>query len=126
MRGELPGCFRRRAAEILLQADKIRITVRTEKDGRRPQNTNVEIVVAPSIPGFQVDRGVGGEPLIIEVGVLPGDKLFYRDRAKDQYVNMDELTRRILDRPSSPAWTSHRASRAAHFIEIGLQPPIPL
>jgi hypothetical protein len=90
------------AAEILLQADKIRITVRTEKDGRRPQNTNVEIVIAPSIPGFQVDRGVGGEPLIIEVGVLPGDKLFYRDRAKDQYVNMEELTRRILDRAFFP------------------------
>ena len=90
------------SAEILLQPDKIRVMVRTEKDGRRPQNTHVEIAVVPSIPGFQIDRGIGGEPLIIEVGVLPGDKLFYRDRAQDQYINTEELTRRILDRAFFP------------------------
>ena len=55
----------------------------------------------PTIPGFQVDRP-GGEPLILEIGVLPGDKVFYRDRESDQYLNTEELTRRILDRGFFP------------------------
>jgi hypothetical protein len=37
---------------------------------------------------------------MIEVGLLPGDKLFYRDQ--DQFVTMEELTRRILDRALFP------------------------
>ena len=90
------------AAEILLQSGRIRVTTRSQKDNQWQQSGRVEIVVTPAIPGFQVDRGVGGEPLIIEVGILPGDKLYYRDRAKDQYVTMDELTRRMLDRALFP------------------------
>ena len=90
------------SAEILLQSGRIRVTTRAQKDNQWQQSGRVEIVVSPAIPGFQVDRGGGGEPLIIEVGVLPGDKLFYRDRAKDQYVTMDDLTRRMLDRALFP------------------------
>ena len=56
----------------------------------------IEITSVPTMPGFQIDRG--GSPLQIEVGMLPGDKIFYRDREKDQYLTMEELTRRILDR----------------------------
>jgi len=37
------------------------------------------------------------------VGLLPSDKLFYRDRAQDKYIAMDELTRRVLDRALFPA-----------------------
>ena len=51
-----------------------------------------------SLPGFRIERG--GEPLMIEVGLLPGDKLFYRD--KDEFLTMEELTRRILDRAFFP------------------------
>lgn len=94
--------FGRESAEILLQSGRIRITVRGEKDGRWQQGGRVELVTMPSIPGFQVDRGTAGEPLIIEVGVLPGGKLFYRDRAQDQYVTVEELTRRVLDRALFP------------------------
>jgi hypothetical protein len=90
------------AADIHLQSSKIRIITREEVEGRWQQTARVEAVLVPTLPGFQIDNGAGGEPLLIEVGMLPGDKLFYRDRAKDQYVTMEELTRRILDRAFFP------------------------
>jgi hypothetical protein len=34
--------------------------------------------------------------------MLPGDKLFFRDREKDQYVSMEEVTHRALDRAFFP------------------------
>jgi hypothetical protein len=92
--------FGAEAAEIAGDAHKIRVTVREQRDGSWPPGQTIEITAVPSIPGFQVDRA--GEPLFIEIGLLPGDKLFYRDRAKDQYVTMEELTRRILDRAFFP------------------------
>jgi hypothetical protein len=36
------------------------------------------------------------------VGVLPSDKLYYRDCEQDKYLTMEELTRRILDRVLFP------------------------
>ena len=58
-----------------------------------------KITIVPALPGFRIDRGQG-EPLNILVGVLPGDKLFYRDG--EEYIGMDELSRRILDRAMFP------------------------
>jgi hypothetical protein len=52
------------------------------------------------VPGFQIERG--NEPLIIEVGMLPEGKVFFRDRVLDKYLNMEDLTRRILDRALFP------------------------
>lgn len=60
----------------------------------------VEIVLDTELPGFQVQRE--GAPLAVQVGVLPGDRLFYFDVAGDQYLTMEELTRRILDRALFP------------------------
>jgi len=57
----------------------------------------VEVTLDPLIPGFQVHRA-GADPLIVEVGLLPGEKLYFRDKTRDQYVTMEELTRRVLDR----------------------------
>lgn len=94
--------FGDQAAEVTLSADKLRVTVRAQREGRWQETSRVEVATVASIPGFQIDRGTGGEPLIIEVGVLPGDKLFFRDRAQDQYVTMEELTRRTLDRAFFP------------------------
>jgi len=96
------SAFGNEAATIYRGSDKISITVKAYRGGEWQQTGRVEIVSVLSIPGFQVDRGIGGEPLIIEVGLLPGDKLFYRDRNLDEYVNMDELTRRSLDRAFFP------------------------
>ena len=38
----------------------------------------------------------------MQIGVLPGDRLFYLDTSADQYLSMDDLTRRILDRVLFP------------------------
>jgi hypothetical protein len=81
------------AADIHLQASKIRITVREEKDGKWQPHAKVEISIVPALPGLRIERG--GEPLMIEVGMLADDKLFYRDQ--DQFLTVEQLTRRILD-----------------------------
>ena len=81
-----------------MQASKIRLTVREEQEGKWQQRAKVEMSIVASLPGFRIDRG--GDPLMIEVGLLPGDKLFFRDQ--DQFVTMEELTRRILDRALFP------------------------
>jgi hypothetical protein len=101
----LTGCievyvdaFGPESADIHLQASKIRITIREEQDGKWQQRAKVEMSIVPSLPGFRIERG--GEPLMIEVGLLPGDKLFYRDQ--DQFLTMEELTRRILDHAFFP------------------------
>lgn len=60
----------------------------------------VRVSIEPELPGFHVQRD--GATLSVEIGILPGDKLFYRDRDADQYLTMDELTRRILDRVLFP------------------------
>ncbi len=101
----LAGCvevytdaFGPESADIHLQASKIRITVREEQEGKWQQRAKVEISIIASLPGFRIERG--GEPLMIEVGLLPGDKLFYRDQ--DEFITGEELTRRILDRALFP------------------------
>jgi hypothetical protein len=38
--------------------------------------------------------------LDIELGLLPGDKMYYKDG--DKFLTMEELTRRILDRSLFP------------------------
>jgi hypothetical protein len=60
----------------------------------------LRIATDPKLPGFQVERE--GPSLAIEIGLLPGDKLFYRDVATDQFITLEELTRRILDRALFP------------------------
>jgi hypothetical protein len=92
------AAFGPESADIHLQASKIRIAVREEQDGKWQQCAKVEMSMVPSLPGFRIE--CGGEPLMIEVGLLPGEKLFYRDQ--DQFVTMEELTRRILDRALFP------------------------
>jgi hypothetical protein len=86
------------SADIHLQASKIRIAIREEQEGKWQQRAKVEISIIASLPGFRIERG--GEPLMIEVGLLPGDKLFFRDQ--DEFLTMEELTRRTLDRVLFP------------------------
>src|ERR1035438_3938930 len=89
------------SAEIALLADRIRVTVREERNGKWQALGKVEVICVPEMPGFRVERGEYS--LEVEVGLLPSDKLFYRDREQDKYLNMDEFTRRILDRTLFPA-----------------------
>jgi hypothetical protein len=94
--------FGSNAAELQLEPEKIRVISRQDTDGAWKQNCVVEVVLVPKVPGFQIDNGTAGEPMVVEVGLLPGEKLYYRDRVKDQYIMMEELTRRILDRAFFP------------------------
>jgi hypothetical protein len=85
-------------AQLQVLGQRMRLIVREERDGRWEQRSRVDVSVEAALPGFRIERG--GEPLEIVVGILPGDKLFYRDA--DQYLTMEELTRRILDKALFP------------------------
>ena len=87
------GAFGPESADIHLKASTISIAIRDEKDGKWQQRAKVEVTIIPSLPGFRIERG--GDTLMIEVGLLPGDKLFYRDQG--EFLTMEELTRRTLD-----------------------------
>jgi hypothetical protein len=60
----------------------------------------VEVKIAPDIPGFRIERGNHSED--VEVGLLPSNNLYYRDRVMDVYLTLEELTRRTLDRALFP------------------------
>jgi hypothetical protein len=89
------------AADIVLLPDRIKVSVWEERDGKRQVLSAVDVVSVPDMPGFRVDRGESS--LEVEFGLLPSDKLFYRDRELDKYLTMEEFTRRILDRTLFPA-----------------------
>lgn len=80
------------SADISMLRSKIRILVRDPE-------AHVEITADPALPGFRVTRG-DHPALAIVVGLLPGDRLFYRD--EEQYITIEELSRRILDRAMFP------------------------
>jgi hypothetical protein len=60
----------------------------------------VLVTIAPEIPGFRIERGEHSEG--VEVGLLPSNNLYYRDRELDVYLTLEDLTRRILDRALFP------------------------
>jgi hypothetical protein len=79
-------------------------TLRRELGGLTVRVSNptgqVRVSTDSKLPGFQVERE--GTTLSYEIGLLPGNKLFYRDVVSDQYIAIEELTRRILDRVLFP------------------------
>jgi len=94
------AAFGAESAAIEWAPPAIRIVVREQQDGRWREQGKIEILSVPAIPGFQIDRS--GASLLVEVGMLDGDRVFFRDRELDQYLSMEELTRRILDRTLFP------------------------
>jgi len=84
------------SADIQILPGRIKVVCRDQSEGRWKPATKVEVITVPDIPGFRVERGEYS--LAIEVGVMPGGKLYYRDSEQDKYLTVDELTRRILDR----------------------------
>ena len=92
--------FGAETVDIVLLPSRIKITAREDRDGRSHPLAKVEVTVSGEIPGFRIDRGE--KSLAVEVGLLPSNKLFYRDRELDVYLTMEDLTRRILDRVLFP------------------------
>ncbi|MCU1236431.1 MAG: hypothetical protein JWP63_4398 [Candidatus Solibacter sp.] len=97
---EYTEAFGAESAEIVLMPTRVKVTSRDEREGRWHPAGKVEVVAVADIPGFRVERGEYS--MAVEVGVLPSNKLFYRDREQDKYLTMEELTRRILDRVLFP------------------------
>jgi hypothetical protein len=90
--------FGPQAASIQFGSGHIRIEIREQLAGRWTTRSEISISNDTALPLFRIERG--GDPYLIEVGVLTGDKLFYRDA--DEYITLEELTRRILDRALFP------------------------
>lgn len=91
--------FGTESAEIHMDAPRITVTVRERKEGAwRPRGT-VNLTAMPLLPGFLVDRS-GAEPLEVQIGLLPGDKIYFKD--KEKFLTVEELTRRVLDRVLFP------------------------
>jgi len=107
LHGHLADCIRTytlvfgaEAAESVSMPAKIEVTVRELRDGKWQPSSKVQVSMVPAIPGYQIDHGEVST--IVEVGLLPGGKVFYRDREQDKYLTIEELTRRILDRAFFP------------------------
>ena len=90
--------FGPRSASIHFVTGRLRIEVRDEVEGRWVTRSEIIIINDVKIPGFRIERS--GEPYLVEVGVLADEKLFYRDG--EDYVTLEEVTRRILDRTLFP------------------------
>ncbi len=92
--------FGEESAAIVTDGSRIEIEVHIADAGEWKPATNVSITANPLVPGFEVERGEFR--MVIEIGLLPGDKLFYRDQQTEQYINLEEVTKRILDRAFFP------------------------
>ena len=97
---EYTKAFGPESAEITLLPNRIKVSSREQREGRWHQAAKVEAIAVAEIPGFRIERGEYS--MAVEVGVLPSNKLFYRDREQDKYLTMEEFTRRILDRVLFP------------------------
>jgi len=95
------AAFGPNSADIAMLPNRIKVTVREERDGKWQPVSGVEVVCVPEMPGFRVERGENS--IAVEVGLLPSDQIFYRDREQDLYLTAEEFTRRILDRTLFPA-----------------------
>jgi hypothetical protein len=98
LRAELSACLDAFVSAFGEDAAKLDATA----DGLTVSAADAAVTIATDaeLPGFHVRRE--GADLAVQVGVLPNGKLFYFDVAGDQYLTMEELTRRILDRVLFP------------------------
>jgi hypothetical protein len=92
------SAFGEQSAELSTAADRLTVIVREQRDAAWNDLSRVEVTQDLALPGFRV-LGTP-EPFSVEVGVLPGEKLFYR--RGDQYLNLEDVTRMILDRALFP------------------------
>ena len=93
------SAFGSEVADIRFFAGKIRVTTREQGNGKWEPASKVEITAVTTLPGFKIERDAV-EPMMVEIGLLPGNKLFYR--GDGQFLTEEELTRRILDRALFP------------------------
>jgi hypothetical protein len=92
------AAFGPESIELSYSLQKVRVTVRELKEGKWEKFARMEASTLAKPPSLHIDRS--GDVLDIEVGLLPGDKVFYKDG--EEFLTMEELTRRILDRALFP------------------------
>jgi hypothetical protein len=95
---EYSAAFGKESIDLSYFLHKIRVTVRDQKEGKWEKSAKVEVSTLTKPPSLHVDRN--GDILDVGVGLLPGDKIFYKDG--EDFITLDELTRRILDRSLFP------------------------
>jgi len=83
------------AADIANLISKLRITVREEQAGKWQPRAKIDVALVSMPPAFKVERGEGAAAMMIEIGLLPGDRLSFR--LNDQYLTPEDLSRRILE-----------------------------
>jgi len=94
------AAFGAQSADLLFLPGRIKVTVREQQAGKWQPRAKVEVLAVPEIPGFRIERGEYS--LAVEVGLLPNERVYYRDCEQDKYLTLDDLTRRILDRALFP------------------------
>lgn len=87
------------SADISNLVSKLRVTVREEQGGKWQPRAKVDISLVSVPPSFKLEHGEA-PAVMIEIGLLPGDRLSYR--LNDQYLNSEDLTRQVLDRAFFP------------------------
>lgn len=92
------AAFGKEAVELSYFLHKVRVTIRELKEGKWEKAAKVEVSTTTKPPSLHIDRN--GDAFDIEVGLLPGDKIFYKDA--EQFLTLEELTRRIMDRALFP------------------------
>jgi hypothetical protein len=102
--GALSDCIHRYTAEFgeqtagISRDSGIKVSIREEREGSWQDRARIDIRAVPTLPGFEIERD--GASFRIEIGMLDGGKLFYKNG--EEYLNMEDLTRRILDRAFFP------------------------
>jgi hypothetical protein len=94
------AAFGAESADIQLQAGRILVMTAEQRADRWVEVARVDISCDLTVPGFCIDRHEG--QMIVEVGSLPGDKWYYRLLETDEFLTLEEFTRRILDRTLFP------------------------
>jgi hypothetical protein len=95
---EYKAAFGDEAAEIRWNGPALRITVREQLQSAWEPRTEIDISTVGAPPGFLIE-GIG-ETFQIEIGMLEGQKLFFR--RGDHYLTMENVTRAILDKALFP------------------------
>ena len=92
------AAFGKESIDLNYFLHKVRVTVREKKEGKWEKVTKVEVSTITKPAALHIDSN--GDVIDIEIGVLPGDKIFYK--FEESFLTMEELTRRILDRSLFP------------------------
>ena len=87
--------FGEESADLANLGSKLRVTTREEQGGQWQPRGKLDITLISLPPSFKIESA-DGEPLIIEIGVLSGDRFSFK--LGDQFLTEDDVSRHILDR----------------------------